>query len=214
MGGAATPHMSSERGRRRSGRGRLSSIDLLPDSCADDISWAIEALEMRDMPQTEILREFNARLSGQGVRPVSKGAFSRWSLRRAGELQRQAGARMLMNIVSERMGSTERSGEMIAAIELVKYRILETLTASGEPNIKLLTNAALALNRLSNIAAREAEEQRRERKDQRDEAERAAERARAQAAAEKAATAIGDAGRSGVVTAETLAEINRLLGAV
>ncbi|MCC7097282.1 MAG: DUF3486 family protein [Thermomonas sp.] len=212
MAGTGNDAVGQEPRARREGRGRLSSIDMLPDECDPDISWAIEALELREMPQTEILREFNARLADRGVRGVSKGAFSRWSLRRAQELKRQAGARMLMNIVSERVGPADRSSEMIAAIELVKYRILETLTATGEPDIKLLTNAALALNRLSNIGAREAEVTRRERQEQREEKDREAERAKADAA--KAAEAIAEAGRTGVLTPETLQEISRRLGAV
>lgn len=197
---------------RRTGRGRLSSVDMLGDECAPDIQWALAALRARDMPQSAILAEFNARLADRGVAGISKGAFSRWSLTRAAELQRMDGARALMDMVAQRIGSAERSDGMIAAVELVKYRILEMVVADDAPNPKFLLNAALTLQRLSATAAREAEGQRREARGERDAAEHA--RAEEARAAEKAAAAIGDAGRSGVVTAETLAEINRLLGAV
>lgn len=70
-------------GARRSGRGVLSSIEMLPEICDEDIAWANAELRERRMPQTEILRQFNARLADRGVKGVSKGAFSRYSVRLA-----------------------------------------------------------------------------------------------------------------------------------
>lgn len=70
-------------GARRSGRGVLSSIERLPETCDEDIAWANAELRERRMPQTEILRQFNARLADKGLKGVSKGTFSRYSVRLA-----------------------------------------------------------------------------------------------------------------------------------
>ena len=68
---------------RRAGRGMLSSIDRLPDSCRDDVAWMNGALRERRITQTEVLAQLNARLAAKGVKPISKGAFSRHSVRLA-----------------------------------------------------------------------------------------------------------------------------------
>jgi hypothetical protein len=68
---------------KRSGRGKLSSIEILPEVCDEDIAWVNAELKERRIPQTEILREFNARIADHGCKPISKGAFSRYSVRKA-----------------------------------------------------------------------------------------------------------------------------------
>ena len=52
---------------RREGRGRLSSIDLLPDEAEPEVVWALEQLRDRKLPQTAILAEFNERLADKGI---------------------------------------------------------------------------------------------------------------------------------------------------
>ena len=49
------------------GRGRLSSIELLPDEAEPDIVWANEQLRERTMPANAILTEFNKRLADRGI---------------------------------------------------------------------------------------------------------------------------------------------------
>lgn len=71
---------TSERA-RRDGRGRLSSVEMLPAECREDVVWVNAELRERTIPQTEILDRFNARLSAKGQPPISKGAFSRYSVR-------------------------------------------------------------------------------------------------------------------------------------
>lgn len=180
---------------RRDGRGRLSSIDMLPETCDEDIAWARKELAARKMPQNEILREFNARLADKGVKGVTKSAFSRYSIQRATELRKMEASRQITDVILARIEPGERSDGMIAATELLKYRILEMVMAEDEPDPKLLGGATLALQRLSSITAREAEARRRDRKDQRDEAERDAQaereaQDRANAEAAEAATKI------------------------
>lgn len=197
--------------RRRDGRGRLSSIDTLPEECDEDIAWANEQLRERKIPQNEILREFNARLADKGVSGITKSAFSRHSVRLALEVRKMAASRAITDIVLARLAPGERSDSMIAATELLKYRILEMVMAEDEPDTKLLGDATLALQRLSATAARESEVQRRDRKDQLEqdareaEAERIAQERAKSEAAEAATQIASEAG----LTAERIAAIRR-----
>lgn len=135
---------------RRAGRGRLSSIEMLPEHCDDDIAWANTELRERKMPQNEILRQFNARLADKGIKGVSKGSFSRWSVRTAIELRKQTASREITKAVLDRLPVGDRDEMTRAAIELVKYRIVELVTDEGVPDPKLLGQASLALQRLTN----------------------------------------------------------------
>lgn len=65
----------------RSTRRRLGSIDLLPREADEDIAWAAEALRQRRSTQEAIRHELCNRLTEKSLRPVSKGAFSRWCSR-------------------------------------------------------------------------------------------------------------------------------------
>ena len=78
-------------GRARQGRGRLSSIDLLPDVAEEAIVWALEQLRERKLPQNVIHAEFNEMLLDLNaqhdldppIEPISKSAFNRYSVRKA-----------------------------------------------------------------------------------------------------------------------------------
>lgn len=189
---------------RRRGRGRLSSIEALPENCDEDIAWAKIALTERKMPQTEILREFNARLADKGVYAgISKGAFSRWSVRTAIELRKMSAARDVANAVLERMPQGERSDATLAAIELVKFRLLELIMDEEQADPKTLAATALALQRLSRTAILETEGQRRQRDDDRSEDQRKR--------LADAAEAANKAGKQAGVGPETLRRITHLL---
>lgn len=190
---------------RRDGRGRLSTIDALPEECDEDIAWANEQLRDRKMPANEILRQFNARLADKGVKGISKGAFSRHSVRLAIEQRKIEASRRITDVIMRQLPPGERSDGMIAATELLKHRILEMVMAEDEPDPKLLNIASLALQRLGSTAARQAEVQRREKADQREEEARAAEQAAQAKAAEEVAKIATEAGLS----AERVRELRR-----
>lgn len=157
----------SERRDPREGRGRLSSIEMLPEICDEDIAWANAELRERKMPQTEILREFNARIADHGIAPISKSAFSRYSVRCAIEMRKLSASRQITDAVLTRLEPGNRSDSTIAAVELLKHRIIELVMDGQDPGA-----AALALNRLSTIAAREKEVQRRDAKQAREDEKR------------------------------------------
>lgn len=199
------------RRRRRDGRGQLSSIDTLPEECDEDIAWANEALRERKMPGNEILRQFNARLADKGQKSVSKSAFSRYSVRLATEVRKMEASRQITDVILARMPPGERSDGMIAATELLKYRILEMVMGQDEPDPKLLNVASLALQRLGSTAARQIDVQRQEKKDQREEEARAVQLAAQQAAqeAEQAAEAVAKIATEAGLGAERVRELRR-----
>lgn len=59
----------------------LSSLELLPEECQDDVVWALARLNERERTQQDILFELNDRLAVKGHGPISKSAFSRRSVR-------------------------------------------------------------------------------------------------------------------------------------
>ena len=79
------------------GRGRLSSIDLLPPEAEDDVEWAHTELAARACTIDEIHQSFCTRLLAKGIKPISRSAFHRSSMRlnrmasRLGEVREIAG---------------------------------------------------------------------------------------------------------------------------
>ena len=65
------------------GRGRLSSIDTLPEEASEDVVWANLELYANKRPIKDILAEFNARLEAKGIGPISRSAFYNSALRKA-----------------------------------------------------------------------------------------------------------------------------------
>lgn len=206
------PESEGDRGKatgaRRNGRGQLSSIDLLPEQADEAIAWANDKLQDRDMPQQEILRQFNAMLADLGIAPITRSAFSRHSVRLAIEMRQMEANRRLTEIVMARLKPGERSEAMIAATELVKWRLLE-LVRNSEDDPKLLLNTTLAFQRLSATVAREAEIQRRERQDQRDQEKEAADKATKERADAEAATKVEKIAEEAGLGPDRIAAIRR-----
>lgn len=128
---------------RREGRGRLSSIDLLPDEAEEDIVWALEQLRERRLPGNAILEEFNERLADRGLDPISKSAWGRYAVRKAiqfrklDEVQRMAG---------ELVGSLGAEGPdevTVAVAEMLKVAVFQKL----EDGDKLSEKGIMELSR-------------------------------------------------------------------
>lgn len=208
---------SQTEARSHRGRGRLSSMEMLPEAADEALAWANAELRERRMPQVEILRRMNAMLADHGIPPVSVGTFSRYSVRVAIEARKLSAAQEATKAFLNRLPQGKRDDTTIAAIELVKVRILEMIMDEEEPDPKLLATASLTLQRLTATANNVAEGKRQDDKDQReqsaaerDEAERQAKREADQAVAtvEKLASEAG-------LSADRVAAIRRgVLGLV
>ena len=129
---------------RREGRGRLSSIDLLPEDAEAEIIWALEQLRERTMPQVAILDEFNGRLADRGIAKVSKSAFSRWSLRKAMQFRRLDDVRAITADIVAGIGTEGAEEVTIATAEMLKAAVFEQL--EGTQDAKSLQALARALN--------------------------------------------------------------------
>lgn len=120
---------------RRDGRGRLSSIDQLPEEADDDLAWAIEQLRGRSMPQTAIVGEFNKRLADRGIAGVSKSAFSRWAVRKAIQFRKLDEVRHITSEIVGDLGVDGADQVTVAVAEMLKvaiYELLEKGTADSK----------------------------------------------------------------------------------
>lgn len=121
-------------GTAREGRGRLSSIDLLPDEAEPDVLWALEQLRERKMPQKAILAEFNARLADRGIAAISKSAWGRYSVRKAIQFRRLDEVRRISDELVTSLGTDGPDQLTIAVAEMIKLQAFQLL--EGDLNSK------------------------------------------------------------------------------
>ncbi|MEL7681082.1 DUF3486 family protein [Citromicrobium bathyomarinum] len=113
---------------RRQGRGRLSSIDTLPDEAEEDVVWALEALRERKLPQNTIREEFNARLIARDIEPISKSAFNRYAVRKAIQFRKMDEVRRISSELVETLGTDAPDDVTVLVAEMIKvsmFKILE-----------------------------------------------------------------------------------------
>jgi Protein of unknown function (DUF3486) len=104
------------------GRGRLSSLDLLPDEAGDDILWALGQLNERRRTQADILFELNDRLAVKGLGPISKSAFNRQSTKIAARTRRIAERQAIYAAIAPQL-----TPEHVGRTDLVLGEFLKTL---------------------------------------------------------------------------------------
>ena len=179
---------------RREGRGRLSSIDLLPDECEPDIVWALEQLRERAMPQNAIVDEFNARLADRGIAKVSKSAFSRWSVRKAIQFRRLDEVRAITGDIVTGLGTDGPDQVTVAVAEMLKVAIYESL--EGALSTKQIMELSRALG--SAVAAQKGSADHRRKLEE-----------QANAKVVEAAEKVGDIAREAGLSADRVAQIRR-----
>jgi hypothetical protein len=113
------------------GRGRLSSIDLLPEEAQDDIIWAMAQLNERVRTQADILFELNNKLEAKGLSGISKSAFNRRSVRVASAARRLAESRALFEGLAPQFTPERVDQTNLVIGELIKVLITEMLDADG-----------------------------------------------------------------------------------
>ena len=179
---------------RREGRGRLSSIDVLPDDAEAEIMWALDQLRERAMPQNIILDQFNARLADRGIGKVSKSAFSRWSLRKATQFRRLDEVRAITSDVVTGLGTDGADQVTVACAEMLKVAIYEALEGSLDPK------GIMALSRALNSAVAAQKTSAEHRKKLED---------RISSQVEQAADRAADGAREAGLSADRVAQIRR-----
>ncbi len=127
------------------GRGRLSSIDMLPEEAEPDIVWALEQLRERTMPSKMILSQFNARLADRGIGGVSKSAWGRYSVRKAVQFRKLDEVQRISGELAASLGSEGPDAVTVMVAEMIKLAAFQTLEG-GEVGTKGLLELARALS--------------------------------------------------------------------
>ena len=182
---------------RREGRGRLSSIDLLPEEAEPDIVWASEQLRERSMPSKMILAEFNARLADRGLAPVKKSAWGRWSIRKAIQFRKLDETRQIASELVPTLGTDGPDHVTMLIAEMVKvaaFQLLEGSEVSSKGLMELSRAVATAVG-----AQRNSAEHRRQLQ------------AEVDAKLKKVAEAVAEVGAKAGTSAETMQKITDLL---
>ena len=182
---------------RREGRGRLSSIDLLPDDAEPDVIWALEKLRERKLPQTAILSEFNERLADRGILPVTKSAWSRFSVRKAVQFRKLDEVQRMSGELVASLGTDGPDQVTVAIAEMLKLAMFQQL--EGDISTKGIMELSRALQSAVNAQKASADARRKLEVEVKDRMRQAAE-------------AVAKVGTKGGISDETLAEINRALG--
>lgn len=130
---------------KRTGRGRPSSIDLLPE----DIRVRLNAaLRERRLTQMQILDAINPLLEERGEKLVSKSAVNRYSMQmeQKGAMMREA--REAANALVGGLG--EQSGTDLgrAVTEMVKTLTFDLVVNGGEIEVDTLNKVALIAQRI------------------------------------------------------------------
>ncbi|MCK9549617.1 phage protein Gp27 family protein [Aquamicrobium sp.] len=144
----------------RKGRGRLSSIDLLPEEAEPDVVWAAEELRQGKRLQIDILAEFNARLADRGIGPISPSAFGRYSVRKAEQFREMDEIRRISAELSSSLGTGGADELTLAVSAMVKkaaYKMLE----GGKLDPKSVMELARAVQSAASAAKMSAEHRRR-----------------------------------------------------
>jgi len=109
----------------RDGRGRLSSLDLVPDEGRDEVYWALAELNKRERTQADILVELNERLEAKGLDAISRSAFNRKAVRMAAAAKRLDEARHLFAGLADRFTPEKVDEANIGLGEVIKTLIFE-----------------------------------------------------------------------------------------
>ena len=135
---------------RRAGRGRLSSLDLLPQAAEEDVIWAQAELRARKRTQADILDSFNLRLGCKGIAAISASPFNRAAMRLNRMATRLEEARDIAGVLANKFedGSDEQLTLLVA--ETIKMIVYETLEKIDDPradgkSAEMLGNLSIAL---------------------------------------------------------------------
>lgn len=184
----------------RRSRGRLDSLEMLPDEAQDDVVWAVSQLNERRRTTADILFELNDRLEVKGIDPISKSAFYRRSARLTKRAMQLEERRYIYAGIAEKL-----TPEEIGKADIVLGEFLKTLIDELLDNAGIDTKGAMELARAYKetiVGQRHSAEHRRKAEEQ------------AKENLEKAVDQVTQVVRKAGVSQETMDEINRRLGVV
>ena len=115
----------------RPSRGRLSSMDLVPEDAQEDILWAVGELNKRERQAEDIRLELNDRLAAKDVDPISKSAFGRKSVRLAAMSARLNEARHIFQGLAPQFTADKVDEHTVALGEFIKLLVFELVQEEG-----------------------------------------------------------------------------------
>ncbi|MCB1470889.1 MAG: DUF3486 family protein [Rhizobiaceae bacterium] len=189
------------------GRGRLSSIRLLPQEVSDIVIWAAGELQANNRTQLDIYKEFHARLEQRqresrgelDFRIPSLSMFNRYSMELDATTREMNEAREMATAVLA--GLDHNDGDDITKFvgEALKAAVMAMLRSQkGKLAPKHLQELANTMRMVASAQAMSAAERRKSEEENN----------------ERVKTAVEEVGRKAGVSQETLDEINRALGVV
>lgn len=182
----------------RRGRGRLSSLDLLPDEAQDDLVWACQQLAERRRTQADILFEFNDRLEVKGIDPVSKSSFQRKAVVIATATRERQETRDIFTALAGDIDPAKIDEESIILGEFLKTLIFTLLKPGIEHNADSIMKLSRGYKEI--MVAQKVSTDRRSAEE---------ERAEKQKAKERAAAAIDAVAKAKGLSLDTIAAIKR-----
>ncbi len=136
---------------RRTGRGHLSTIDLLPDDIRIQIN---DELRERRMTQMEILDSINSMLVARGWSPISKSAFNRYALNFEERVTKMRHAREAANAIVGKLDVDKNTDIGLATTELVKTAVFDRVfNDHDELDVDAINKLALAMQRIEKASA-------------------------------------------------------------
>ena len=147
------------------GRGRLSSLELLPPEANAIVAWAASELADREKTQTEIYAEFVTRC--QQLMAEHRGelefkvpafsSFNRFSMRQARMSRRLDQTREIVKVLSQKHDAQTADEVTIIAAEMIKAAVLYA-TGDGEDvmggkELKALAEALRAAQAAQNMSS-------------------------------------------------------------
>ena len=130
------------------GRGRLSSIDRLPEDVRVQVN---AALRERRQTQVEILDEVNAELVSRGEAPISKSALGRYAVAVEKKMAQMREAREAANAMVGGLDEIKGTDLGRTITEMIKTLAFSKIMKDGEDNQELDVDT---LNKLALLAQR------------------------------------------------------------
>lgn len=188
------------------GRGRLSSIQLLPPECGPIVRWAAEALQDDNRTQTDIYSEFSTKL--EALQKEFRGelefdipsfrSFSRYSVQLHETTQYLNEAREMASAIASKFDAQSSDDVALVAVEAIKAVALQMLTAGKKKldpkGVMSLANAVRSAIQAQDIST--------------------ARRQKLEAEFDSKVKAVSNIAKQSGVSQETMDEINRRLGVV
>ena len=133
-------------------RGRLSSIDLLPDEALPFVREALDGLKLRKRTQDDLREELNNHLLSLGLNPVSRSAFNRKSLQIAASGLGMQQVQEISAIMGEKLNDAPEGDVGLFLNQVLKTLIydviMEEALSENSPSMAMLKAASDSLMRL------------------------------------------------------------------